>query len=104
MAETHAHTGIREEAEDRGPGLTAPMARGFCRQGGRGWGEYSERKSKKGVRCRGAQRGSSGVSEPNLSGTPVDKAKRGRSTGDPSYGIRTTSALRISAWVAQTGG
>ena len=40
----------------------------------------------------------------NLLGTPGDKVKEGRTTGHPSCGIETASALRISVWVAQTGG
>lgn len=78
---------------------------GFGENGVRG-GENSGSEKASGVCVASAEfRGATALClKRNLSGTPVDKVKEGRRTGDASCGVQTASVLRRSVWEAQTGG
>lgn len=82
-------------------GLTAPVRPRIL---DRVWGWGGRQRQKTQAGCARAQRGSSTISEPNMSETPVDKAERETCREDMSPAIRTAPRSYVTARVADTRG
>ena len=99
-AETHPQTGVRQEAEDGRRGPAARVAQGFGENGVRG-GETTGSEKASGVCVASVE--FRGATAPDLSGTPVDKGKEGRSTGDASCGVQPQRCAGESGRHRQVG-